>query len=78
MSTTIAAIAVAGAAVVGIYIFRQRQQQQAIAMQQQQAKKSSEPYALSLWDQFTVGASIVAGIYGGPAAGGKVAGVLAS
>lgn len=75
------AIAIGVGAVVLVFFLTKQQEQRTAAMiaqqQQQQAKASSGPYALSLWDQFTVGATILSTYYGGPSTGAKVAGALA-
>lgn len=75
-----AAIAIGvGAVVVAFLLIRSQEQKTAVLISQQQKKAApSGPYALSLNDQFAIGATIVATYFGGPGAGAKTAGALAS
>lgn len=77
-----AAIALAGGAVALVYFLTKSQEARTAAMIQQQTARipqhtSGEPYALSIQDQFTVGATILATYFGGASNGAKVATALA-
>lgn len=79
-----AAIAIGVGVVAVAYLFiRSQEQKTAVLIQQQQKQHAAQtgasgPYALSINDQFAIGATILATYFGGPGAGAKTAGALAS